>query len=101
MKRTAQLKRGSCGWFAAGEGFEWALRELSDPAFKVFAYVCLRAERASGRLEFERAALASELASKGVCELEAAPNQHQGSRLRVRPEYWPYEGRAALARQPE
>ena len=34
-----------------------------------------------------------ELASKGVYDLEAAFNQHRGSRLRVQPEYWPYERR--------
>ena len=115
MPQTARLKRSSGGWFAAGEGFERALRALSDSAFKVFAYVCLRAERVSGCLEFERAALARELgtsrstlgrclrelASKGVCELEAAPNQHRGSRLRIRPEYWPYEGHEDLAGEEE
>ena len=115
MKRTVRLKRGSGGWFAGGKGFERALRELTDTTFKVFVYVCLRAERASGCLEFERTALARglgksrsklgrclrELTHKGVCELEAAPNQHRGSRLRVRPEHWPYEGREILPGKPE
>ena len=99
-------RAGRGGWFAAGAGFERALRALSDPTFKVFAYVCLRAERASGWLEFERSGLARELGKsraslgrclrelveKGICELESAPNQHRGSRLRVRAEYWPYRG---------
>ena len=107
MKPTVRLKRGSRGWFAAGPGFERALGRLSDAAFKVFAHVCLRAERASGCLAFEREGLAREvgksrstlgrclreLAAKGVCEMEAASNQHRRSRLRVRPEYWPYEVR--------
>ena len=106
-----RLQAGSGGWFAAGEGCERALRRLSDPAFKVFAYGCLRAERASGWLEFESSGLARELGrsraslgrclrelvSQGICELEAAPNQHRGSRLRVREEYWPYEGRTEAA----
>ncbi len=106
-----RLTAGSGGWFAAGEGCERALRRLSDPAFKVLAYVCLRAERASGWLEFESSGLARELGrsraslgrclrelvSQGICELEAAPNQHRGSRLRVREEYWPYEGRTEAA----
>ncbi len=82
-----RLQAGSGGWFAAGEGCERALRRLSDPAFKVLAYVCLRAERASGWLEFESSGLARELGrsraslgrclrelvSQGICELEAAP----------------------------
>ena len=113
MKPTVRLKRGSRGWFAAGPGFERALGRLSDAAFKVFAQVCLRAERANGCLEFERDGLARELgksrstlgrclrelAAKGVCELEEAPNQHRRSRLRVRPEYWPYEVREEPAGQ--
>ena len=102
-----RLSAGRGGWFAAGEEFERALRVLSDPTFKVFAYVCLRAERASGCLEFTTSGLARELGKsrasvgrslrelveQGICELEAAPNQHRGSRLRVRPEYWPYVDR--------
>ena len=109
------MKRGQRGWFAAGPGCERAMGELSDAAFKVFAYVCLRAERASGCLEFEREGLSREvgksrstlgrclreLAGKQVCELEPAPNQHRLSRLRVREEYWPYEVREVEpARQP-
>ena len=115
LKPAARVKRDRRGWFAAGPGFERALGALSDGAFKVFAWVCLRAERASGRLEFEREGLARELGksrstlgrclreleAKGVCELEAAPSQHRRSRLRVRSAYWPYEAREAPARQEE
>ena len=104
MKPRVRLKRGSGSWFAAGAGWERALGVLSDAACKLFVHVCLRA---SGCLEFEREELARalgksrstlgrslrELASKGVCELEAAPNQHRISRLRVHPQYWPYEVR--------
>ena len=107
MRRSVRVKRGERGWFAAGAGMERALGELSDAAFKVFVHVCLRAERASGCLEFRRRELARavgksrstlgrclrELAGKGVCEMEAAANQHGVSRLRVRPRYWPYEVR--------
>ena len=115
MTRRVRVKRGQRGWFAAGPGFERAMGELSDAAFKVLAYVCLRAERASGCLEFEREGLSREvgksrstlgrclreLAGKQVCELEPAPNQHRLSRLRVREEYWPYEVREVEpARQP-
>ena len=113
MKRTVRVKRGQRGWFAAGAGIERALGELSDAAFKVFVHVCLRAERASGCLEFQRRELARavgksrstlgrclrELAGKGVCELEAAANQHGVSRLRVRPAYWPYEVREEPVRE--
>ena len=60
MRPVARLRSGG-GWFAAGEQFERALRLLSDGAFKVFAYVCLHAERASGRLDFGQAELARSL----------------------------------------
>ena len=103
MKAACQLKQPR-GWFAAGEGFRRALGLLSDGAFKLFAWICLHAERPSGELAFERAALArslgksrsalgrhlAELAAKRVCEIEPAPNQHRGSRLRVLPAFWPY-----------
>ncbi len=103
MSGGCQLKRPS-GFFAAGREFEQALGVLSDGAFKLYAYVCLRAERATGRLVFERADLARqlgksrsalgrhlrELVRTGVCELQTAPNQHRGSLLAVRPAYWPY-----------
>ncbi len=105
MQPTLRLKRGSQGWFAAGAGFERALGALSDAAFKLFAHACLRAGRADGCLEFEPDALARqlgksrstlgrclrELAAKGICELQVAPNQHRRARLRIRPEYWPYD----------
>ena len=98
-----RLKRGR-SFFAAGEEFGRALQLLGDGAFKLFAWVCLRAERATGRLAFERAELAralgrsrrtlrrhlAELAQAGVCELEPSPNQHRQSVLRVRSEFWPY-----------
>lgn len=34
------------GWFAAGSGFQRAITELSDGAFKLFAYLCLLLRRA-------------------------------------------------------
>lgn len=111
-----RLKSGG-GWFAAGAGFERALGLLSDGAFKVFAHICLHAERNSGELEFARAELAErlgksrsalgrclrELVRQDVCELQAAPNQHRRSRVRVRRAWWPYEvaGEARAGRSPE
>ena len=103
MSAGYQLKRRR-GFFAAGTEFEQALRVLSDGAFKLYAYACLQAERATGRLVFERADLARqlgksrsalgrhlrELVRAGVCELRTAPNQHRGSVLAVRAAYWPY-----------
>ena len=97
------------GFFAAGIEFSRALSVLGDAAFKIFAHVCLEADRATGRLAFDRADLARrlgksrsalgrhlrELVCAGVCDLETAPNQHRGSVLVVRAEYWPYRARQA------
>ena len=100
-------------FFAAGEEFERALAILGDGAFKVYAWACLQADRASGQLAFERADLARrlgqsrsalgrhlrELVRTGVCALETAPNQHRRSLLSVPAAYWPYA--AAGPRPPE
>src|SRR5690349_14490199 len=44
-----RLKKSS-GWFAAGQEVAKALEILSDAAFKLYVYVCLRAERRSARI---------------------------------------------------
>ena len=97
-------RKSAGGFFAAGEEFERALAVLGDGAFKVYAWACLQADRASGQLAFERAALARqlgksrsalgrhlrELVRAGVCAVEPAPNQHRRSLLIVQAAYWPY-----------
>ena len=104
MKPPVRLKHPD-GWFAAGSEFARAAEVLSDAAFKLYAWICLHAERGSGRLDFDRSELARrlgrsrsalgrhlrELQSAGVCELLAAPNQHRRSRLAIRDAWWPYE----------
>jgi hypothetical protein len=104
MRQSFRIKPSAGAFFAAGEGFEQALAVLSDPAFKLFAHVCLRARRPAGTLEFERAELArqlgksrstlgrclQELVRQGVCRIEPAANQHRRSRLTVCARFWPY-----------
>jgi predicted transcriptional regulator len=113
MKPPFRLKHPD-GWFAAGSEFARAIEVLSDAAFKLYAWICLHAERDSGRLDFDRGELARhlgrsrsalgrhlrELHSAGVCELLAAPNQHRSSRLQVRDAWWPYERARPAAGQP-
>ena len=60
MSADYRCKAGG-GFFAAGKEFERALEALGDGAFKVYAWVCLHADRASGRVAFERAGLARRL----------------------------------------
>lgn len=97
------LKRPA-GFFAAGREVEQALALLSDGAFKLFLYICLHAERRTGRLRFRQADLArrlgksprsittylKELQSQGVCEVETAANQHQAGWIEVVDRFWPY-----------
>src|ERR1041385_5332576 len=53
-----RLKEPS-GWFAAGNGFRTALALLSDGAFHLFAYLCLEANRQTGRIEATHKELAA------------------------------------------
>ena len=93
-----------CGWFAAGASFRKALRILSDGAFKLFAHVCLEANRRTGRLEITQVELAKaidksrrivgkyvkELERKEVCTVRSGRNQHARTCFEIRENYWPY-----------
>jgi hypothetical protein len=93
-----QLKRPN-GWFAAGSEVQRAATALSDASFKVFLWLCLHAERASGRLLVTTTALAQplrkseteiiqcleELLQAGVC------HRSQDGGLEIQDRFWPYE----------
>lgn len=99
-----RLKR-STGWFAAGASFEDALLILSDGAFRLFAWICLKADRHTGRfhsshrelsiaLSKSRRAIAkyiAELEEKEICRVRSATNQHDRTLFEVSEIYWPYE----------
>jgi hypothetical protein len=92
------------GWFAAGDSFRRALLMLSDGAFKLFAHLCLEADRRTGRFEAVHAELAKavgksrrivgkyieELEHKGVCTVRSGRNQYARTCFEIRDEYWPY-----------
>ncbi len=92
------------GWFAAGNSFRRALPLLSDGAFRMFAYICLEADRRTGRYEAGQTELAAvlhksrrivgkyirELESKGVCNVLHGKNQYARTCFEIRDEYWPY-----------
>jgi len=91
----------STGWFAAGWAFAEAMTVLSDAAFKLFAWLCLNAERHTGRVRITAAEIAQclgrsegesqaareELAERGVCRVE-------GIEVEIADRYWPYEKQA-------
>jgi hypothetical protein len=92
------------GWFAAGASFRRALQALSDGAFKLFAHLCLEADRRTGCLEAAQAELAKaigksrrivgkyieELEDQQVCTVRSAKNQYGRTCFEIRDEYWPY-----------
>jgi hypothetical protein len=92
------------GWFAAGDSFRLALRTLSDGAFKLFAHLCLEADRRTGRHEADQSDLArrigksrrivgkyvEELEQKGVCTIQRGRNQYARTCFEIRDQYWPY-----------
>jgi len=94
----------STGWFAAGNSFRRALSLLSDGAFKMFSYICLEADRITGRYEAVQKELAGalgksrrivgnyirELEYKGVCNVRHGKNQYARTCFEIRDEYWPY-----------
>ena len=98
MRPRLELKCAS-GWFAAGREVRLAATLLSDSTFKLFVWVCLHAERNSGRLRLVVADLARslqkterdielsihELLRVGVCQL-AAPGS-----IEIQDRFWPYQ----------
>jgi hypothetical protein len=104
MTRQPLALKRPCGFFAAGREVDRALTLLSDGAFKLFVYLCLHAERGSGRLRFRLADLArrlgksprsitsylAELQRHDVCAVQAAVNQHHAGLIEIRDGFWPY-----------
>jgi hypothetical protein len=99
MSRPQLVLKQSTGWFAAGWQFAQALEELSDPAFKLYAWVCLRADRQTGQLQGTASEVASAL-KKPEQWVESAVRELVERRvclwrdtdvLEVADRYWPYE----------
>ena len=103
------------GWFAAGTPFREALGSLSDGAFKLFAYLCLEADRRTGRLRATHKELAlalekskraigaytAELEAAGVCLVKPGKNQFAGTTFEIADAYWPYHRAADCPEPPE
>lgn len=92
------------GWFAAGDSFRKALNVLSDGAFKLYAFLCLEADRRTGRYKATQKELAmalekskrivgayvAELQAKEICDIEPGKNQFAPTVFRISDSYWPY-----------
>lgn len=100
----------SFGWFAAGVSFQRALTLLSDGAFKLFAHICLEADRRNGRFEASQTDLArvlrksrriiskymAELQREGICSIRSGSNQYARNIFEIRDDYWPYNRPPAI-----
>lgn len=98
-----RLKQAS-GWFAAGDGFTRAMVSLSDGAFKLFAMLCMRADRYTGQFQASQQELAktlgksrravgvyvAEMVHKRVCRIARGANQHARTSFEICEEFWPY-----------
>lgn len=99
------------GFFAAGCEMTDALTLLSDGAFKIYVYVCLRADRHTAQLRFRMAELAratghstrslttylEELRRSEVAVVYRAANQHELGRVEISDRFWPYVKAAATS----
>jgi hypothetical protein len=99
MTRPQLVLKQSTGWFAAGWQFGQALEELSDPAFKLYAWLGLRADRHTGRVQSTEPELALALkrtehwvesAVRELLEHHVCLRRGTGV-LEVADRYWPYE----------
>jgi hypothetical protein len=92
------------GWFAAGREVAEALMLLPDPAFRLYMYLCLNADRHTGKFVVDanrmarvlgRAPVAiqehlGELCAQGVCHRRAEV-------VEICDRYWPYQKRVRAA----
>lgn len=103
------------GWFAAGAAFRKALASLSDGAFRLFAFLCLEADRRTGRFRATHKELAvalgkskrvigvyvAELEAEGICLVKPGKNQFAGTIFEISDDYWPYRRAASTLELPE
>ena len=89
----------STGWFAAGWAFADAMTTLTDGAFKLFAWLCLNADRHTGLMRVTVAEIAQAL-GKSEGEIQTARDELVGRgvccrgmdlELEIADRYWPYE----------
>ena len=70
----------STGWFAAGWTFAEAITTLSDPAFKLFAWLCLNADRHTGRIRMPLAEMGQALGKSEGRIASESPDADRRSR---------------------
>jgi hypothetical protein len=113
MSTARLILKQPTGWFAAGREFAQALTLLSDSAFKLYVYTCLRANRHTGCLDatFNELARAlekppeaiamdmAELEDRDVCCVTRDGNSNPV--LEICERFWPYQKQPTRGRTPE
>ena len=86
-------------------------RRVVGGAFKLFVYLCLKADRSTGELTVSPTPVGSgltqgslftylgELQSRGLLQLSLARNQHERTHIQISEPFWPY--RRSLVQEPE
>jgi hypothetical protein len=104
MSAARLILKQPTGWFAAGREVAQALELLSDGAFRLYMHFCLEADRHTGRVRIESAAL-TRILRKDAASIEAGLHelQHQGvcerqaDQVEICDRFWPYQKRVTLA----
>lgn len=114
MNERLSLKQ-TTGWFPAGDAFRKALTILSDGAFKLFAYLCLEADKHTGSLQATHKELAlamgkskraigsyiAELEAREICHVSHGKNQFAHTTFEISDSYWPYRRSDDCPESPE
>ncbi len=114
MNERLSLKQ-TTGWFPAGDTFRKALAILSDGAFRLFVYLCLEADRRTGRFQTTHKELAlamgkskraigsyiAELEARGICSVNPGKNQFAHTTFEISDSYWPYQRSTDCPESPE
>ena len=102
MKPARMQLKSATGWFAAGREMEEALLLLSDSAFRVFMWICLRAQRSTGSLHVNAAQLAHLLGKTPpdiLCDLQEMVRVRvcdvANDQVVIQDRFWPYQRRPA------
>jgi hypothetical protein len=95
--------KSPAGWFAAGRETQEALRLLSDGTFRLFLWICLKADRSTGSMPLDPQGFArllgrtTDAIRRGVGELvRLEVCRVVGERIVVQDRFWPYERTPAM-----
>jgi hypothetical protein len=102
MNQQKVMLKSRTGWFAAGRETAVAAERLTDSSFKLFVYICLQADRRTGRLPVETRHWAQVLGKteEEICAGIAEMQQINACRLlhgcvEISDRFWPYIKTAA------